>query len=118
MCSRLVLFSWWRALTASRSHAQYYNRFANHEQSIRLEADLYARTEKKMDELQEHSTLSWIEVQFLAKAVETLGKVRTVLKWTYAMAFYLERNNHTFMFEDNQKCVFLVPFLPARVPHC
>ena len=58
-----------------------------------------------MDELQEHSTLSWIEVQFLAKAVETLGKVRTVLKWTYAMAFYLERNNHTIMFEDNQKCV-------------
>ncbi|GAA5949618.1 hypothetical protein JCM3775_000274, partial [Rhodotorula graminis] len=92
----------------SKSRAQlerylhYYNRFANHEQSIRLEADLYARTEKKMDELQEHSTLSWIEVQFLAKAVETLGKVRTVLKWTYAMAFYLERNNHTIMFEDNQ----------------
>ncbi|GAA5912248.1 hypothetical protein JCM8208_001312 [Rhodotorula glutinis] len=92
----------------SKSRAQlerylhYYNRFANHEQSIRLEADLYARTEKKMDELQEHSSLSWIEVQFLAKAVETLGKVRTVLKWTYAMAFYLERNNHTIMFEDNQ----------------
>ncbi|GAA5828559.1 hypothetical protein JCM3770_005572 [Rhodotorula araucariae] len=92
----------------SKSRAQlerylhYYNRFSNHEQSIRLEADLYARTEKKMDELQEQSTLSWIEVQFLAKAVETLGKVRTVLKWTYAMAFYLERNNHTQMFEDNQ----------------
>lgn len=85
--------------------AQYYNRFSNHEQSIRLEADLYARTEKKMDELQEQSTLSWIEVQFLAKAVETLGKVRTVLKWTYAMAFYLEKNNQTVMFEDNQKCV-------------
>ncbi|BGP39736.1 hypothetical protein JCM10450v2_003705 [Rhodotorula kratochvilovae] len=92
----------------SKSRAQlerylhYYNRFSNHEQSIRLEADLFARTEKKMDELQEQSTLSWIEVQFLAKAVETLGKVRTVLKWTYAMAFYLERNNHTQMFEDNQ----------------
>ncbi|GAA6013964.1 hypothetical protein JCM10207_000187 [Rhodosporidiobolus poonsookiae] len=92
----------------SRSRAQlerylfYYNRFSNHEQSIRLEADLYARTEKKMDELQEQSTLSWIEVQFLAKAVETLGKVRTVLKWTYAMAFYLEKNNQTQMFEDNQ----------------
>ncbi|GAA5919530.1 hypothetical protein JCM6882_004763 [Rhodosporidiobolus microsporus] len=92
----------------SKSRAQlekylfYYNRFANHEQSIKLEADLYARTEKKMEELQEQSTLSWIEVQFLSKAVETLGKVRTVLKWTYAMAFYLEKNNQTQMFEDNQ----------------
>lgn len=63
-----------------------------------------------MEELQEQSTLSWIEVQFLAKAVETLGKVRTVLKWTYAMAFYLEKNNFTQMFEDNQKCV------PALAP--
>lgn len=92
-----------RALMRKCLFAQYYNRFANHEQSIKLEADLYARTEKKMDELQEQSTLSWIEVQFLAKAVETLGRVRTVLKWTYAMAFYLEKNNQTQMFEDNQK---------------
>lgn len=56
-----------------------------------------------MEELQETSSLSWIEVQFLAKAVETLGRVRTVLKWTYAMTFYLEKNNQTEMFEDNQK---------------
>jgi len=55
-----------------------------------------------MEEMQEHSSLSWIEVQFLAKAVETLTKCRTVLKWTYAMAFYLEKNNHTAIFEDNQ----------------
>lgn len=64
-----------------------------------------------MEELQEQSNLSWIECQFLAKAVETLGKVRTVLKWTYAMAFYLEKNNQTQMFEDNQKCVSF-PSLP------
>ncbi|BGP15687.1 hypothetical protein JCM10213_006142 [Rhodosporidiobolus nylandii] len=92
----------------SKSRAQlerylfYYNRFANHEQSIKLEKDLYARTEKKMEELQEASTLSWIECQFLSKAVETLSRVRTVLKWTYAMAFYLEKNNQTQMFADNQ----------------
>ncbi|BGP24209.1 hypothetical protein JCM10295v2_003117 [Rhodotorula toruloides] len=91
-----------KSRAALERYLHYYNRFSNHEQSIRLEVDLYARTEKKMEELQEQSTLSWIEVQFLAKAVETLGKVRTVLKWTYAMAFYLEKNNFTQMFEDNQ----------------
>ena len=85
-----------------RFPAQYYNRFANHEQSIKLEHELAARMEKKMEEMQEHSTLSWIEVQFLAKAVETLTKCRTVLKWTYAMAFYLAKNNMTTIFEDNQ----------------
>ncbi|GAA5842304.1 hypothetical protein JCM5353_000962 [Sporobolomyces roseus] len=91
-----------RSRASLERYLHYYNRFANHEQSIKLEADLYARTEKKMEELQESSTLSWIEVQFLAKAVETLGRVRTVLKWTYAMTFYLEKNNQTQMFEDNQ----------------
>lgn len=83
-------------------YLHYYNRFANHETSIKLEAELMARTEAKMEALQESSGLSWIECQFLAKAVETLGKCRTVLKWTYAMAFYLEKNNQTQMFEDNQ----------------
>ncbi|KAK4703141.1 hypothetical protein P7C70_g3077, partial [Phenoliferia sp. Uapishka_3] len=83
-------------------YLHYYNRFANHEQSMKLEQELHLRTEKKMEEMQEASTLSWIEVQFLSKAVDTLGKCRTVLKWTYAMAFYLAKNNQTQMFEDNQ----------------
>lgn len=67
--------------------SQYYSRYANHENSIKLEHELFLRMERKMQEIQEHSSLSWIEVQFLAKAVETLTRCRTVLKWTYAMAF-------------------------------
>lgn len=83
-------------------YLHYYNRFANHEQSIKLEQSQQKAAEAKMDEIQKWSNLSWIEVQFLSKAVETLGKCRTVLKWTYAMAFYLAKNNQTQMFEDNQ----------------
>ncbi|SCZ93170.1 BZ3500_MvSof-1268-A1-R1_Chr6-2g08505 [Microbotryum saponariae] len=85
-----------------KRYLHYYNRYANHEQSIKLEKELALRTEKKMDEMQEHSTLSWIEVQFLAKAVQELTRARTILKWTYAMTFYLAKNNQTQMFEDNQ----------------
>lgn len=55
-----------------------------------------------MEQMQLTSTLSWIEVQFLSKAVDTLTKVRTTLKWTYAMAFYLEQNNRTEMFSALQ----------------
>lgn len=90
-------------------YLHYYNRFANHEQSIRLEQELYARIERKMDELQQNSSLSWIEAQFLAKAVETLSVCRTTLKWTYAMAFYLAKNNTTAMFLDNQRCASHAP---------
>ncbi|POW05015.1 hypothetical protein PSTT_09972 [Puccinia striiformis] len=81
-------------------YLHYYNRFANHEQSLRLDKELHIKTEKKMEEIQQASNLSWIEVQFLNKAVETLSVCRTTLKWTYAMAFYLEKNNFTALFED------------------
>lgn len=104
------------SFTHSLCRLQYYNRFANHEQSIKLEQEQYKAAEAKMDEIQRYSSLSWIEVQFYSKAVETLSRCRTVLKWTYAMAFYLEKNNQTQMFEDNQKCVPFSSyslFLPA-----
>lgn len=84
-------------------YLHYFNRFANHEQSARLDRDLYGRTEKKMEEMQVTSELTWIEVQFLKKAVDTVTGCRMTLKWTYAMAFYLARDNMTELFEDNQR---------------
>ncbi|KAI8580899.1 hypothetical protein K450DRAFT_235123 [Umbelopsis ramanniana AG] len=84
-------------------YLHYYNRFANHQQSAKLDQDLYRKTEKKMEEMQQTSDLSWIEVQFLKKAVDTLTQCRMTLKWTYAFAFYLSRTNETVIFEDNQK---------------
>jgi len=47
--------------------------------------------------------MSWIEVQYLNSASQALQTCRQTLKWTYAFAFYLARNNLTEMFEDNQK---------------
>jgi len=83
-------------------YLHYYNRWANHEQSARLSLDLYAKTEKKMEEMQITSNLTWIEVQFAKKAVDEVIKCRKTLKWTYAMAFYLESGNAKQLFEDNQ----------------
>ncbi|PWZ00334.1 hypothetical protein BCV70DRAFT_226900 [Testicularia cyperi] len=84
-------------------YLHYFNRFANHEQSAKLDRDLYGRTEKKMEEMQTTSGMTWIEVQFLKKAVDTLTECRMTLKWTYCMAYYLARNNMTELFEDNQR---------------
>lgn len=83
-------------------YLHYYNRYANHEQSAKLDKDLYLKTEKKMTSLQSQSGLSWIEVQFLDTASQALQQCRQTLKWTYAFAFYLARNNLTHIFEDNQ----------------
>jgi ariadne-1 len=84
-------------------YLHYYNRYANHEQSAKLDKDLYLRTEKKMTNLQTMSGMSWIEVQFLEQASQTLQQCRQTLKWTYAFAFYLQRENLAHIFEDNQK---------------
>lgn len=84
-------------------YLHYYNRYANHEQSAKLEKDLYLKTEKKMTMLQSSSGMSWIEVQYLNDASKSLQQCRQTLKWTYAFAFYLEKNNETHIFEDNQR---------------
>jgi ariadne-1 len=56
-----------------------------------------------MEEMQNTSEFSWIEVQFLKKAVTVLLQSRVTLQWTYCFAFYLLRNNATELFEDNQR---------------
>ena len=84
-------------------YLHYYNRWANHEQSAKLSVELYAKTEKKMEEVQASTALTWIEVQFLRRAVDEVVRCRATLKWTYAMAYYLSKSNEKEMFEDNQR---------------
>ncbi|KAJ4347139.1 uncharacterized protein N0V89_011077 [Didymosphaeria variabile] len=84
-------------------YLHYYNRYANHEQSAKLDKDIYLKTEKKMQQLQNTTGMSWIEVQYLDTASQALQQCRQTLKWTYAFAYYLARNNLTEIFEDNQK---------------
>ena len=54
----------------------YFNRYANHKQSIALEDKLKLVVNQKMEEIQETATMSWIEVQFLSKALVTLRECR------------------------------------------
>ncbi|KAG6860110.1 hypothetical protein C0995_015610 [Termitomyces sp. Mi166 len=92
-----------RSRASLERYLHYYNRWANHEQSAKLSVELYAKTEKKMEDMQITSTLTWIEVQFMKKAVEVVEKCRMTLKWTYAMAYYLTKTNEKELFEDNQR---------------
>ncbi|TFK82526.1 hypothetical protein K466DRAFT_590455 [Polyporus arcularius HHB13444] len=95
------------AQTKSRAslerYLHYYNRWANHEQSAKLSMELYTKTEKKMEEMQVTSELTWIQVQFMKKAVDVVFRCRMTLKWTYAMAYYLASGNEKELFEDNQR---------------
>ncbi|THH26842.1 hypothetical protein EUX98_g7349 [Antrodiella citrinella] len=92
-----------RSRASLERYLHYYNRWANHEQSAKLSVELYTKTERKMEEMQITSDMTWIEVQFMKKAVDEVFKCRMTLKWTYAMAYYLEKNNQKELFEDNQR---------------
>lgn len=70
----------------------YFHRYDNHGRSLQLEGKLWKVVEMKQREMQK-SGLSWIEVQFLTKAVRALGDARTVLRNTYVFAYFLEKNN-------------------------
>jgi hypothetical protein len=80
----------------------------NHMQSLKFENKLYASIKEKMEEMQQHN-MSWIEVQFLKKAVDILCQCRQTLMYTYVFAYYLKKNNQSVIFEV---CVqALWPFL-------
>ncbi|XP_028893793.1 E3 ubiquitin-protein ligase ariadne-1 [Zeugodacus cucurbitae] len=83
-------------------YLHYYNRYMNHMQSLKFENKLYAAVKHKMEEMQQHN-MSWIEVQFLKKAVDILCQCRQTLMYTYVFAYYLKKNNQSMIFEDNQK---------------
>ncbi|OLY80095.1 E3 ubiquitin-protein ligase dbl4 [Smittium mucronatum] len=80
----------------------HYIRFDNQEKSIKLAQDLLSRTEKKIDTISKNNGFSWIEIQFLKDAVLTLTLCRNTLKWSFAVSYYMEKNNMSAIFEDNQ----------------
>eukprot|EP00057_Strongylocentrotus_purpuratus_P031404 XP_784503.1 PREDICTED: E3 ubiquitin-protein ligase arih1 isoform X2 [Strongylocentrotus purpuratus] len=91
-----------RSRQALERYLFYCNRYMNHMQSLRFENKLYAQIKRKMEEMQQHN-MSWIEVQFLKKAVDVLCQCRSTLMYTYVFAFYLKKNNQSLIFEENQK---------------
>lgn len=52
----------------------------------------------KMEEMQ-NLGMSWIEVQFLQRAIDVLCQCRQTLMYTYVFAFYLRKNNQSIIFE-------------------
>lgn len=98
-----------RSRAALQRYLFYCNRYMNHMQSLRFEHKLYAQVKQKMEEMQQHN-MSWIEVQFLKKAVDVLCQCRSTLMFTYVFAFYLKKNNQSIIFEvwqqenDGLKC--------------
>jgi len=81
----------------------YYERYVNHSRSLKFHDELRGKVENIKTHLQAEENMTYSEVQFMQKAFETLGECRNVLMNTYVFAFYIKRNNHIEMFENNQR---------------
>ncbi|ORY45994.1 IBR-domain-containing protein [Rhizoclosmatium globosum] len=92
-----------RSRASLERYLHYFNRYANHDQSMKLDAALSEKIALKIVEIQEKCEMSWIEAQFMTEAKEVLLASRRVLKWTYCFAFYLQKNNACILFETNQE---------------
>ena len=62
----------------------------------------YPKVEGKGEEMMQQCKMSWIETQFLKKAVDILCECRRTLSCTYVFAYFIDKNNQKQIFEDNQ----------------
>lgn len=82
----------------------YFERFTNHDRSMKMTVQEEQVLEARMNILQEVHKFKVMELQFLVEALQQVRVCRRVLKWTYVYGFYLqgqgaERN----LFEHLQK---------------
>ncbi|XP_058795293.1 E3 ubiquitin-protein ligase ARIH1-like [Phymastichus coffea] len=89
--------------TSSQQKYLFYElRFIKHRDSIKRVSALYEMVNKKMEKIMKHD-MTWIEVQFMKKAVDVLCLCQQTLMYTYAFAYYLKKTNHMAILEQNQR---------------
>ncbi|KAL9651307.1 hypothetical protein ABK040_001259 [Willaertia magna] len=92
------------ARAALEKYMHYFTRYANHDKSQRFEKQLREKTEEKMKELtQMNKYSSWVDVEYIQKAVNTLIECRGNLKYTYVYGYYLEEGQEKNLFEYLQE---------------
>lgn len=71
-------------------YLHYYQRYQNHKESRAKESQIRTKTKSKMDEIYKiKKNSSWIDIQWLNSALETLFHCRKILQWSYCFGFYL-----------------------------
>jgi ariadne-2 len=78
------------ARRALERYLHYYERFENHQKSLKMEEELRMRIKTKIDEKVHNHEGTWIDWQYLHDAATLLTKCRYTLQYTYPFAYYME----------------------------
>ncbi|XP_064401078.1 E3 ubiquitin-protein ligase ARIH2-like [Halichondria panicea] len=90
-----------RARQALEKYLFYYQRWANHTESLRLEEETKRKIVDRIEEKVSSGCGTWIDWQYLIDAAELLRKCRYTLKYTYPFAYY-EEGERKPLFEYQQ----------------
>jgi ariadne-1 len=91
------------ARRALERYLHYYTRYSNHLNSLKLERASVSKTEDKMERMQGHTGMTWVDLDFLRTAVKILLKCRGTLAYSYVFAYYSNGSNYIEIFENNQR---------------
>ncbi|UJR26964.1 hypothetical protein I4U23_008271 [Adineta vaga] len=82
-------------------YMHYFTRYQAHSQSLELESKQYSQVEQRIQDMQAESK-TFTEQRAIYTAFDVLQQCRRTLKYTFAFAYYLYRNNQAEVFEQNQ----------------
>jgi len=91
-----------QAREALKKYLHYFERWENHSNSMKLEAQTLAKIKGRINEKVMKSCGTWIDWQYLLDAAALLAKCRYTLQYTYPYAYYMEPSNRKKLFECQQ----------------
>ena len=84
-----------RSRVALQRYLRYWKGYHHHQTSMRSEQELLERVQNPTESMEQH--MNWIELQLLQTLYDVLRQCRQTLMYSYPFAFYLKRNNHSFV---------------------
>jgi ariadne-1 len=81
-----------RAKAELDRYLHFYQRYHDHNMSLKFAGNQLLGTEQRMIEMQEHGQ-DWSAVQYLKEATNVVINCRRVLKYTYVMGYFLEEKS-------------------------
>lgn len=78
------------ARSALEKYLFYHQRWANHDQSLKLEETTRQKIMARIEDRVSSNSGTWIDWQYLLDAADLLRKARYTLKFTYPFAYYME----------------------------
>ncbi|KAL3315286.1 E3 ubiquitin-protein ligase arih2 [Cichlidogyrus casuarinus] len=82
----------------------YFQRWENHERSLRLEEQQKQKIQERIEEKVLKKEGTWIDWQYLLNAADTLQRCRYTLKYTYPYAYYY--SNRVTGYSNKRKDLF------------